>query len=90
MVIPDRDPRELLMAQQKVKVCSVTGVSRAVVVKGENRAIWQGDSANAPPVAVVIALVLVYVVTNMQDIVDRVFSGRIAKCVEIAEREVAA
>src|SRR2546421_10910021 len=90
MIVPDGDPGELLMAQKKIKVCSVTGVPCAVVLKREDGSVRQGNSTNAPAVAIVVALVLVNVVTNMDDIVDRVFSNGVAVSVKVAEREVAA
>ena len=72
MVIPDRDPRELLMTGQEIQISTVGRQSLAVVVKGVDFAIRLWDTSKAVAPSVVSIGVLVDVVTKMNDIVNGV------------------
>jgi hypothetical protein len=78
------------MAQKKIEIGPVAGVPRAIVVQSEDCPVGQGHSANAPAVAVVVALVFVDVITHVKDIVNRVLPGGVAERIEIAKGEIAA
>lgn len=90
MVIPYRDPRKLLVAQQKVGVGAVCSQSLSVVVQGVDLPIRLGHPTNALPIPVFAVGVLVDVVSQMDDIVDRVFARSVTVSIEEAEREIAA
>ena len=78
------------MAEQEVKVRPVGGDTCSIIVKGEDRMIWERYASNRLSLTVITILVFVYVVSKMEDIVHRVFASRISKSVEEAKREIAA
>ena len=86
MVIPYRDPRVSLMRKKKVEISAVSGQALSIVVEGENNALWCWDTANTVAIAVIsITSIFVNVITKVENIVDRVLAGWIAKGVEEAE-----
>ena len=61
-----------------------------IVVQGEDLAVGERNSSNALSITILSVCVFVDVVTQVQDIVYRVFPGRVAVRVEEAKGEVAA
>lgn len=78
------------MAEQEIKVCTISCYALAIVIEAVDGSIWQWDTPNALALTIFAVLVLVNVVTKMQHIVYRVLAGWVAKGVEESEREVAA
>lgn len=72
MIIPHRNPRELLMAGEEIQICAVSGQSLAVIVKSDNLSVGKRDTTNALAPTVVSVLVLINIVTEMYYIVNRV------------------
>lgn len=62
----------------------------AVVVQSVNLAIWKRNSTDAVAPAIIPIGVLVQIVSQMKDIVNRIFPRRMSVCVEIAKRVIAA
>ena len=79
MVVPDGDPCVLGVREEQVSVGLVGAVAGAVVVEGVNLAVGEGRAVDFG-----VALVLVDVVAQVQDVVDRLFAGGVAVGVEIA------
>lgn len=90
VVIPDRNPREVLVAGTQIQVGLVGGVALAVVVESEDGVVRHRDTVNAVAPAVHAVLVLVEVVTEMEDIVHGVLAHRVSVGVEVTEWEVGA
>lgn len=72
VIVPNRDPRELLVAGNKIQVGAVGCKSLAVVVQSVDVTIRLWDTANAVTPAIFAVLVLVNVVSEVDDIVYRV------------------
>lgn len=51
MVIPNRNPGEIRMACQQVKICPVRGISFSIIIEGEDCAVWERNTADTLPVA---------------------------------------
>jgi hypothetical protein len=86
VVVPDRDPRVVLVRSEKIEIGAVGSETLAVVVEGGDDAFGLGDAVDAVAVAVVtVAGVFVDVVTEVDDVVDRVLSYRVSVGVEEAE-----
>ena len=90
VVVPDRDPRKLSMAQQKILIGAVRSQSLSVVVESVDLAIWKRDATDALPVPIFTIRIFVDVVSQMYDVVHRILPRRIAVSVEETEGEVAA
>lgn len=82
MIVPNRNPRELLMAKNQIEICSICANSLAIVVKCIYLSIWKWNPSNAVPPTVISVLVLVNIITKMDHIIDTVFSCRISVCIE--------
>jgi hypothetical protein len=86
VIIPDRDPGEVLMRGEKIEISAVGGETLTVVVQSGDDSLGLGNTTNAPSITVVtVASVLVNVVAQVNDVVDRVLSHRISVGVEEAE-----
>jgi hypothetical protein len=86
MVIPDGDPRVVLVRSEKIEIGAVGSETLAVVVEGGDDTFGLGDAVDAVAVAVVtVAGVFVDVVTKVDDVVDRVLSYRVSVGIEEAE-----
>jgi hypothetical protein len=86
VVVPDRDPRVVLVGGEKIEIGTVGSETLAVVVEGGDDTFGLGDAVDTVAVAVVtVAGVLVNVVTEVDDVVDRVLSYRVSVGVEEAE-----
>jgi hypothetical protein len=72
MVIPDRDPRELLVTGEQVQVRTVGSKSLAVVVQTVDLLVRLWNATDRVSPAVVAVLVLINVVTKMNNVVDGV------------------
>lgn len=72
MVVPDRNPRELLMAGDEIQVGSIRCDPRAVVIERKDLLVRLWDAANTISPAVVSILILVNVITKVNDVVYRV------------------
>ena len=72
VIIPDRDPRELLVTCDEVEIGAVGSNSLAVVVECCNFLVGKRDTANCLSPTVVAVLVLVNVVTEVDNVVNRV------------------
>lgn len=72
MIVPDGDPRELLVASNKIQVCTVGCEPPAVVVQGVDVTIRLWDTTNAVAPAIFTVLVLVYVIAEVNYVVYRV------------------
>ena len=90
MIIPHRDPGKCLVTQKKIEIGSIGGQSLTIIIQGEDCSVWQRDTVNALTIAILSILRLVYVVAQMQNIVDRVFASSIAIGIEKAEGKVTA
>lgn len=78
------------MAQQEVTIGAVCSQSLSIVVESVDLAIRLRDPTDALAIPIVTIGILVEVVPQMDDIIDRVFARRIAVSVEEAEGEIAA
>jgi hypothetical protein len=86
VVIPDGDPRVVLVRSEKIEIGAVGSETLAVVVEGGDDTFRLGDAVDAVAVAVVtVAGVFVDVVTKVDDVVDRVLANRVSVGVEEAE-----
>jgi hypothetical protein len=86
VVIPDGDPRVVLVRSEKIEIGAVGSETLAVVVEGGDDTFGLGDAVDAVAVAVVtVAGVFVDVVTKVDDVVDRVLSYRVSVGIEEAE-----
>lgn len=90
MIIPDGDPREVLMTQNQIMVRSVGGMSLPIVIKSIDLSVRQGDAADGVAPAILTISVLVDVVSKMKHIVDGVFAHRVSVRVEVSKGVVAA
>jgi hypothetical protein len=72
MVIPNRDPGELLVAGHQVKIGAVGGNSLAIVVEGVDLLVWERNAADGLTPAVVSVGIFIYVVSEMDNIINRV------------------
>ena len=63
------------MTEKKIKVGPVCRYSLPVVVKREDRPIWERNASNTLAPTVVTILVLVYVVSKMNYVVYRVLAS---------------
>lgn len=90
MIIPNRNPWELLMAEQQVKIRAVSRQSLSVIVESEYLAIWERNAIDAVSPSVVAILIFVNVISQMNHVVDRVFTSRVAICIEEPKRVIAA
>lgn len=70
------NPRELLMACKQVGIRAIGCKPLPVVVEAKNLFVGKWDAVDRVPPAIVAILVLVDVVTEMNDIVDRVLRMR--------------
>ena len=72
VIVPNRNPRKLLVASEQVKISSVCSEPPSIVVKSEDLVVWLGNTVDrvAPPV--ISVLVLIDVVTKMDNVIDRV------------------
>ena len=72
VIVPNRNPRKLLVASEQVKISSVCSEPPSIVVKSEDLVVWLGNTVDrvAPPV--ISILVLIDVVTKMDNVIDRV------------------
>lgn len=78
------------MAEQQIEVGPVGRNTLPIVVQSVYLPVGQRHSSDGLALAIVAVFVLVDVVTQVDDIVDGILSGRVAECVEEAEWEVAA
>ncbi len=90
VVIPDRDPWEVLVASNQIQVGTVCGVALAVIIKRIDLSIWQWDTTNSLSPAVIAISVFVDIVTKVKNVVDGVLADWISVGVEEAEWVVAA
>lgn len=70
MVVPYRNPRELLVASHEVQISAVSSEPPSIIVKSEDLAIWLRDAANAVTPTIVAILVFIDVVSEMHNVVD--------------------
>jgi len=86
VVIPDRNPRVILVGSEEIEIGAVGSETLAVVVEGGDDAFGLGNAVDAVAVAVItVAGVLVNVVAEVDDVVDRVLSHGVSVGVEEAE-----
>jgi hypothetical protein len=78
MIIPNRNPWELLVAGKQIEVSSVGGKPPSVVVKSENFVVWLRNAVDRVTPPVVSIFVLIDVITKMNNIVNRVLATRLA------------
>lgn len=62
VVVPDWNPWELLMAQQKIQISSVGGVSLSVVVQSVDLTIWEWNAPKGVSPTIFAVSILVDVV----------------------------
>jgi hypothetical protein len=74
MVIPHWNPWELLVAGHKIQISAVCCNSLTVVVKSQDLPVRQRNASHTVAPAIVSVLVLVDVVSEVNDIVYRVLS----------------
>jgi hypothetical protein len=74
VVVPDRDPRELLVAGNEVQVSTVGRESPSVVVESVNLVIRLRNTTDAISPTIISVFVLVDVVAKMHNVVYRVLS----------------
>ena len=85
MVVPDWDPRELLVARDQVQVSPVRRQALAVVVEGVDLIEGKRDTAIRVTPSIITVGILVDVVSEVDYIVYRVFPDGIPVGVEEAE-----
>ena len=86
VVVPYRDPGKLLVAGEKIKIGAIGGQSFPVVVERIDLTVRQRDAAKGGAIAIHLVCILVDVVPEMDDVVDRVLSHGVAIGIEEAER----
>lgn len=79
MVVPYRNPGELLVTGDQVQIRSIGSNALPVVVETEDLLVRQRDSANALTIPIFSIRVLVNVVSKVDDIVDGVLSARVVR-----------
>lgn len=72
VIIPNGDPRVLLVAFDEIKVRLVDGMASSIVVQCVNLTVWLRNATDGGTIAVISVCVLVYVITQMDNIVHRV------------------
>ena len=72
VVIPYGYPGKVLVAKEKIEVGTVGGVALPVVVEGVDLALRLGDAIYLSPISVVAVLILVQVVSEVDDVVNGV------------------
>lgn len=78
------------MAEQKVQVCAIRGMTLAIIVQCVNLTIRKRYSPKAVAPAIVSVSVLVQIVPQMKHIVNRIFTCRIPICIEESKGVIAA
>ena len=78
------------MTEKKVLICSVGCVTLAVIIQGIDLTVRKRYAANTITVAVITIFVLVKVVSEVQNVIDRVLPHGVAVGIEKSEREVTA
>ena len=89
MVIPHGDPRESLMAQEKIQVCSIGCMSFSVVIQRKDRPVRQRNSPNRLTPSIVSILVFIKIIAQVKNIIYRVLSSWISIRIEESKGEVA-
>jgi hypothetical protein len=77
MVVPNRNPGELLVACKKIQISTVSCNPLAVVIEGVDFTVRKRNAVDAVAPAVISVLVLVNVVAEMNNIVNGVLSFQI-------------
>lgn len=67
-------PGERSMAQLKVEIKAIGGISLTVVVKSVDRSVWQRNPFDCLTIAIIAIFIFVDIVTQMQDIIHRILS----------------
>ena len=67
------------MTEKKIKVGPVGSYSLPVVIKREDGPIWERNTSNALPPAIVTIFVLIYVIPKMNHVIYRVLASYKAK-----------
>jgi hypothetical protein len=88
VVIPNWDPWKSLVAGEKIQVSPVGGKTLPVVIETEDLLVREGHSADTLAIAVVPIFVFIDVVSQVDNVVDRVFACSIAVCVEETKGKV--
>ena len=78
VIVPNRDPRELLVASYKIQVSAISREPPSVIIESEDLVVWLRDTTNTVAPTIVAVLVLVDVISEMHDIVDGILVRRSA------------
>lgn len=70
VIIPNWDPRELLVALDQIQIGAVSSQTLAIIVQSEDLAVGQRDTPEAIPPAIVSVFVLVNVISKVHNVVD--------------------
>lgn len=82
MVVPDRNPWELLVALVQVYISPIGSNTLSVVVQSVDLSIWQWDAPKRISPAIFAVCILVYIITEMHNIINRILPYCIAIGVE--------
>ena len=74
MIVPNRNPGEGLMTEEKIKIGPVCSYSLPVVIKRENCPIWERNTSNTLSPSIVTVLIFINVVPEMDYVVHRVLT----------------
>ena len=91
MIIPNRDPREHLLAQLQIGVCLVGSMSFAIIIEGEYVPVWKRHAVDRISPAIgetisgVAAFVFIDIVAEVDDVIDRILPYRVSVGIEEAE-----
>jgi hypothetical protein len=69
VIVPNGDPSEVLVARNQVEICSVGRESLSVVIQGCNLFVGLRNTADTVAPTIIPLGILIYVVTEMNDVV---------------------
>lgn len=86
MIIPNRNPRKLLMTSQQIKISPISCNSLTVVIESVDLLVRQRNTTNTVTPTVITVPILVDIISEMKNEVDGILSHRITVGVEETER----
>lgn len=75
MIVPNRNPGEGLMTEEKIKIGPVCSYSLPVVIKRENCPIWERNTSNTLSPSIVTVFIFIDIVPEMDYVVHRVLTS---------------
>lgn len=89
MVIPRSNPWKSSMRQLKIQITTICRVSLSEIIKRVNHTLRLGHSADRCAISIVaIPLILIDIVSKMNDIIHTILSNRVAVSIKVTERVI--